>query len=107
MIWGNQRRGPIEREITHLWIDQHRHAFIRQRQNLTQDAGGNDAFVVVGNDESIRARDYVFENSNDPICGPGINWSATLAISSHHKLVVGDDPRLGCRWPAFIKHEII
>jgi hypothetical protein len=106
MIGSNQRCRAIEREITRLRIDQHWDAMVGQRQNPAQSSFGNHTFLVVGNDESISARNYILEHSDDPILGSRIDSRSPLAVSANDELIVRDDSGLGSRRPAFIKHQV-
>ena len=54
MIRRYQGRRTIVGEIAKLGIDQHRHSFISERQHLAEDAGSDNAFVVIRNHKGVR-----------------------------------------------------
>ena len=101
LVRGHDRRAPVEAEVAHLRVHEDGHAAApREGQDPLQERGGDDALLVVGDDEGAARGELPAEPPRRaPPPRAGGTSAGVLAVGPHHLLAVGDDARLHRRRP--------
>src|SRR2546423_9891085 len=98
MIRRDQRRRTVSVEVSYLWIDQHRNALMRERQDFSKKSRRHYAFVVIRNDQRLRIFNGMLRGGNYSSFDLTVHLTTMLAIRAHDHLVLGNDSGLDrCR----------